>query len=121
MVSHILNKYAKMDKAERLAIQASMRIPWEGGPIELTIAQIEEGVARLLADGIATTEQDKCDIFYNLIQTSGLMPDATQKWRLLTTGKTWMACKDHFTTYAIDAETATNSAQKGYAACMACL
>jgi hypothetical protein len=96
-VTHMLTNYAKMDEETRSKTKADMEAPWTLGPLEAVVGRIQRGATTLTQGGIQYNEQSKCDTLYTIVQSSGQLNSAFQKWRMLPIeNKTWATCKKHF-------------------------
>ena len=60
LIQHLMDNYAIVDEDGRRHIEEAIRLPWEGGPLELNIANIDEK-STLLGDtgGVALTGRQK--------------------------------------------------------------
>ena len=112
----MLTNYAKMDEETRNKTKADMEAPWTAGPLEAVVGRIQRGATTLTQGGIQLNDQSKCDILYIIVQSSGRLNSACQKWRMLAMGeKTWLTCKKHFLQYARDLKHDDTASSAGYA------
>ena len=79
LVAHMVNTYGRFTDAERHAATSRMETPWEGGPLEVAIQQIEDAAETLALGGTIMTENQKRDKLYDLVNSIGLLPEACQK------------------------------------------
>jgi hypothetical protein len=86
-----------LDFSPRCKVTARLDVPWEGGPLETVIQQFEEASDAFGSTGGALTEEQQRDKLYDLVQTSNLMPEACQRWRMRPeVDKTWTDVCQHF-------------------------
>ena len=115
LLDHMESTYGSFTEAERREVTARLDVPWEGGPLETVIQQIEEASDAFGSTGGALTEVQQRDKLYDLVQASNLMPEACQRWRMRPeVDKTWTdACK-HFQQYANDRDEVQTSSGAGF-------
>ena len=91
IVEHLETNYAPFDEDYRNSIKNSMVSPWNGGPFKAIITQIEQGVAEFAQNNHIINDNNKCLKLYNIVNNSGLLPLACEKWRLMDEAqKTWL-------------------------------
>ena len=94
-----------------------MNVPWEGGPIEVTIQQITNAAREFAQAGQPITDNQQRDKLYDLVNASGLLPEACQLWHMKPAAdKTWANARIHFLQYAHDRENTTTAADAGFSA-----
>ena len=117
LIQHMIDTYGALTEAERVAAQSRMSLPWEGGPLEQIINNIDDCSADLEMGGTALSSAQKRDKLYDLVNASKLLTDACQQWRMkLDPSKTWFAAKAHFQKHANDRDQTMTSANAGYQA-----
>jgi hypothetical protein len=79
LINHMTTTYGSFTDAERLDVTSRLAIPWEGGPLEGVIQQIQEASDAFGLGGAALTDTQKRDKLYDLVNTSNLMADACQR------------------------------------------
>jgi uncharacterized coiled-coil protein SlyX len=117
LLDHLLTTYGRFTDAERQAVASRLEIPWEGGPLEIVIQQIEDAADALKLGGAEMTAPQKRDKLYDLVNNSGLVPDACQKWRMKAPNdKTWDSATELFLQHANDRDEMLTSGKAGYSA-----
>jgi hypothetical protein len=115
LLGHMETTYGTFTDAERCLVTSRMDVPWEGGPLEAVIQQIEEASEAFGLGGAALTETQKRDRLYDLINASNLMPDACQRWRMRPEPeKTWNNACTHFQQFANDRDKVQTAGGAGY-------
>ena len=82
LLLHMEVTYCAFTGAERRYVASRMDIPWEGGPMEIVIQQIQEVRDAFGIGGAALNDNKKRDRLYDLVNWSNLMPGACQRWRM---------------------------------------
>jgi hypothetical protein len=117
LFTHMVNTYGRFTEAERREAASKMEVPWEGGPLEVTIQQIQDTADAFALGGTEFNDDQKRDKLYDLVSTSNLLSDACQRWRMLPEAqKTWDAACDHFQTFANDRDEVLTTGTAGYTA-----
>lgn len=117
LLYHLFLTYGTFTEAERRQAATKMEQPWDGGPLETVILQLDQAQEAFANGGQAITNEQKRDKLYDLVVASGLMPDACQTWRMRPVAeKTWANAVLHFSTYADDRDELLTSGGAGYRA-----
>jgi hypothetical protein len=117
LFTHMVNTYGRFTEAERREAASKMEVPWEGGPLEVTIQQIQDTPNAYALGGTEFNDDQKRDKLCNLVSTSNLLSDACQRWRMLPEAqKTWDAACDHFQTFANNRDEVLTTGTAGYTA-----
>jgi hypothetical protein len=74
LLTHLLTTYGRFTDAEGQAVASWLEIPWEGGPLEIVIQQIEDAADALKLGGAEMTAPQKRDKLYDLVNNSRLFP-----------------------------------------------
>jgi hypothetical protein len=115
LLAHMLTTYGRFTEVERREAASRMDVPWEGGPLEVVIQQIEDTAEAFEQGGTILSDDQKRDKLYDLVSTSNLLPDACQRWRMLPDAqKTWDAARDHFQTFANDRDEVMTTGTAGF-------
>ena len=115
LLTHLRTTYGRFTEAERKAVTSRLNTPWEGGPFEVVIEQIEDAANAFNMGGTPMTDTQKRDKLYDLVNDSGLLVDACQRWRMKPSAeKTWDAAKAHFQQYATDRDEVITAGGAGY-------
>ena len=117
LLAHMITTYGRFTDAERQAVAARLEVPWEGGPLEVVIQQIEDAAEAFNLGGAGMTDAQKRDKLYDLVNSSGLIPEACQKWRMKPQAdKTWDNAITLFLEHANDRDDMLTSGNAGYKA-----
>ena len=109
--------YGAFTEAERRDVASRMDIPWEGGPLEIVIQQIQEGRDAFGIGGAALNDNQKRDRLYDLVNSSNLMPEACQRWCMRPViDKTWQNACTHFQQFANDRDEVQTAGGAGFVA-----
>jgi hypothetical protein len=114
LLDHLMNQYGKFTDSDRKETESKMAVPWEGGPLERLIQQIDDGASEFEFGGTALRDDQKRDRLYDLINNSALLPAACQQWRMNNGAKTYETACDHFQSFANDREETTTTGTAGY-------
>jgi hypothetical protein len=117
LLNHMNTTYGAFTEAERRDVASRMDVPWEGGPLEAVIQQIQEGSDAFGIGGAALNDTQKRDRIYDLINSSNLMPEACQRWRMTPVAdKTWNNACTHFQQFANDRDEVQTAGGAGFVA-----
>jgi hypothetical protein len=119
LLSHMETVYGDFTDTERNEINSRMKVPWEGGPFEIVITQIQAASAALglAGPGSALTDTQKRDALYDLVNESNLLEQACSVWRMKAAAdKTWTTACAHFSAYAKDRTQTQTSGNTGFQA-----
>ena len=117
LLHHMEVTYGAFTEAERREVASRMDVPWEGGPLELVIQQIQKGSDAFGIEGAALNDNQKRDRLYDLVNSSNLMPEACQRWRMRPVlEKTWQNSCLHFQQFANDRDEVQTAGGAGFVA-----
>lgn len=115
LLTHMNTTYGSFTEAERRDVTARLDVPWEGGPLEAVIQQIQEASEAFGTGGGALTETQKRDRLYDLVNASNLLPEACQRWRMRPEiDKSWNDACVHFQQFANDRDETQTAAGAGF-------
>jgi hypothetical protein len=115
LLHHMNTTYGSFTEAERRDVSSHMDVPWEGGPLETVIQQIQEASDAFGLGGAALSNNQMRDKLYDLVSTSNLLPEACQQWRMRNENdKTWDNACTHFQQFANDKDQVQTSAGAGF-------
>jgi hypothetical protein len=115
LLTHISTTYGNFTEAERKDVTSRMDVPWEGGPLETVIQQIQEASDAFGLGGAALSDTQKRDKLYDLVSASNLLSEACQRWRMRPEPeKTWDAACTHFQQYANDRDEVQTAGGAGF-------
>jgi hypothetical protein len=69
LLTHMLTIYGHFTDAEQQAVASPIEIPWEGGPLEIVIQQIEDAADTFQLGGAEMTDPPKRDKVYDLVNS----------------------------------------------------
>jgi hypothetical protein len=115
LLHHINTTYGSFTEAERRDVSARMEVPWEGGPLETVIQQIQEASEAFGLGGAGLSDTQMRDKLYDLVSASNLLPEACQQWRMRNDiDKTWEEACTHFQQFANDRDQIQTAGGAGF-------
>jgi hypothetical protein len=115
LLTHMGTTYGTFTEAERRKVKSTMDVPWEGGPLETVIQQIQEASDAFGLGGAALSDTQMRDKMYDLISASNLLPEACQQWRMRPENdKNWDNACQHFQQFANDRDQAQTAGGAGF-------
>jgi hypothetical protein len=111
--------YGEFTNTERKEIMKCVQVPWEGGPFEVVVTQIQSASAALglAGPGATLTDIQKRDALCDLVDESNLMKQACSDWCMKAAAdKTWILACAHFTAHAKDRAQSQTSGNSGFQA-----
>jgi hypothetical protein len=94
-----------------------MDVPWEGGPLDTVIQQIQEASDAFSLGGAALSDTKMHDKIYDLVvSASNLLPEACQQWRTMRpeNDKNWDNACQHFQQFANDRDQLQTAGGAGF-------
>jgi cell fate (sporulation/competence/biofilm development) regulator YlbF (YheA/YmcA/DUF963 family) len=115
LLIHMGTTYGTFTEAERCNVNSNMDVPWEGGPLETIIQQIQEVSNAFGLGGAALSDTQMCDKIYDLVSASNFLPEACQQWRMRPEiDKNWDNACTHFQQFANDRDQVQTAGGAGF-------